>query len=312
MKIQTFSIVVGTRACNARCPFCVSRMTGFGVLPKSRGIDERNLRKAIAAARLGGTTTVLMTGKGEPTLYPEEVTRYLELLGDAFPFVELQTNALEIGRLCRDGHSKIKGLTEETLAGWYKLGLDTLAVSVVDVAPEPNQSVYHPDYPDLGATLSFLHGLGFSLRLCVMMQRGAVDSPERVAEVVDWCRERGVDQLTVRPIRRPAETTQSTTASEYVGEHGLTGSEVDAIEAWIESEGTQLMTLLHGARIFDVGGQNVCLADCLTVEAETDDIRTLIYYGDGRIAYDWQYPGAVLLGAHAAQSEETVPAGRYR
>jgi len=37
-------------------------MTGFDILPKSRGIDERNLRKAIAAARVRGTTTVLNPG----------------------------------------------------------------------------------------------------------------------------------------------------------------------------------------------------------------------------------------------------------
>lgn len=302
MRIQTFSVVVGTRACNARCPFCVSRMTGFDILPSSRGIDERNLRKAIAAARLGGTTTVLMTGKGEPTLYPAEITRYLELLGDAFPFIELQTNALEIGRLVRDGRSRIPGLTEETLAGWYERGLDMVAVSVVDVRSEANEAVYHPDYPDLGATVDYLHGLGFSVRLCVMMQRGAVDSPQRVGEVVRWCRDHDVDQLTVRPIRRPT-STQSDAASEYVGERGLTRKEVAAIEAWIDDRGTQLLTLLHGARIYDVDGQNLCLADCLTVESESDDIRTLIYYGDGRITYDWQYPGAVLLGGHTPATQ---------
>ncbi len=298
MRIQTFSVVVGTRACNARCPFCVSRMTGFDVLPKSRGIDERNLRKAVAAARLGGTTTVLMTGKGEPTLYPGEITRYLELIGDTFPFIELQTNGLEIGRLARDGRSRVPGLTRETLANWYTNGLDMVALSVVDVRPEPNQAVYHADYPDLAATTAFLHGLGFSVRLCVMMQRGGVDTPERVAEIVAWCRERNVDQLTVRPIRRPTQVTHSDEASDYVGTRGLDGAEVSAIEAWIEEQGTRLLTLLHGARVFDVQGQNVCLADCLTVEADGDDIRTLIFYGDGRITYDWQYPGALLLGAH--------------
>ena len=301
MRIQTFSVVVGTRACNARCPFCVSRMTGFDILPASRGIDERNLGKAIAAARLGGTTTVLLTGKGEPTLYPAEVSRYLELLGGAFPFIELQTNALEIGRLARDGRSRIKGLTRETLAGWYAAGLDMVAVSTVDVEPEPNQAVYHPDYPDLATTIAYLHGLGFSVRLCVMMQRGAVDTPERVADVIAWCREHDVDQLTVRPIRRPTQTSHSDEASDYVGERGLDVDQIAAIEDWIDAHGTQLLTLLHGARIYDVDGQNLCLADCLTVASEGDDIRTLIYYGDGRITYDWQYPGATLLGAHTPQ-----------
>ena len=39
MRIQTISVVVGTRAGNARCPFCVSRMTGFSELPATRGIN---------------------------------------------------------------------------------------------------------------------------------------------------------------------------------------------------------------------------------------------------------------------------------
>jgi hypothetical protein len=53
---------------------------------------------------------------------------------------------------------------------------------------------------------------------------------------------------------------------------------------------------MHGARVYDVGGQNVCVSDCLTREPETANVRTLIFYGDGRVTYDWQYDGAVLLG----------------
>ena len=45
-----------------------------------------------------------------------------------------------------------------------------------------------------------------------------------------------------------------------------------------------------------MAGQNICLSDCLTVDSREDDIRTLIFYGDGRLTYDWQYEGAVLLG----------------
>ena len=305
MKIQTFSIVVGTRACNARCPFCVSRMTGFEELPKTRNINERNFAKAARLAELAGTTTVLMTGKGEPTLYPAQITHYLELLRTwRFPFIELQTNALEIGRLARDGKSKIPDLTEGTLRTWWNLGLNTIAISVVDVNAAPNKAVYHEDYPELATTIAFLHGLGFSVRLCVMMQRPYVDSWARLGEVIAFCKKNGVEQLTVRTIRKP-ENTHDPDASAYVMEHGLTDAEIAAIHGWIDRNGVRLMSLMHGAAVYDYGGQNVCLSDCLTLDPTGDDIRTLIFYDDGRIAYDWQYDGAVLVGGNAPEPHLT-------
>jgi len=298
MRIQTFSIVVGTRACDARCPFCVSKMTGFGEIPRNREINTRNLGKASLLAERSGATTVLFTGKGEPTLYADEITAYLEALqARRFPLMELQTNALAIGRLARDGDSGTK-LTREHLKDWYRLGLDTMAVSVVDIHPGPNQAVYTEDYPDLSETLAFLHEHGFGVRLCVIMHAGAVDRPERVEEVIDFCRSRGVEQLTIRPVRRPAKT-ESLMASQWVRENALSDAQIDAIQGWADERGTLLMSLMHGARIYDVNGQNLCVSDCLTVDAENNDIRTLILFADGRLTYDWQHDGALLLGGRA-------------
>ncbi len=67
------------------------------------------------------------------------------------------------------------------------------------------------------------------------------------------------------------------------------------IRSFLESDGTLLMTLIHGASIYDVKGQNVCLTDSLTLTARTDDLRQLIFFPDGHLRYDWQYPGAILL-----------------
>ena len=47
MKIQTFSIVVGGKKCNAKCPYCVSKMTGDeGLCGDGGKLNRRNLRKA--------------------------------------------------------------------------------------------------------------------------------------------------------------------------------------------------------------------------------------------------------------------------
>ena len=96
MKIQTFTIVAGTAACNAKCPFCISKMTPKqGVSFKEPEVNWRNFAKACRLAQVNNVSTVLFTGKGEPTLYPEQITQYLkELQPYNFPLIELQTNAL--------------------------------------------------------------------------------------------------------------------------------------------------------------------------------------------------------------------------
>jgi len=297
MKIQTFSIVAGSRACDGRCPFCVSRMTGFEELPKHiHHVNVRNLNKAIKLAELGGCTTTLITGKGEPTLYPNEVDLYLHRLRNtSIPFVELQTNALQIGRLARDG---ISSLHLSWLRCWYENGLDTIAISIVGVTQKENAQVYHEDYPPLARTVEFLHEKGFSVRLCLMMQKGMVDSESKLEEVINFCKTHEVEQLTARPIRTPT-TLVSPPADDYfkyTAKHGLTDTEVNDITQHVIEEGTLLMRLMHGAEVYDYEGQNICLSDCLTVVPDNDNIRTLIFYANGRISYDWQHKGAVLLG----------------
>lgn len=306
-RVFTFSVVVGTPACDAHCPFCVSKMTGFDELPKIEMINYRRFDKACLLAKERRATTVLLTGKGEPTLYPEQITVFLKLLSaHKFPSIELQTNALQIGRLANGQKSR---LTEKMLLKWLELGLNTIAISVVGVRPEDNNLIYcgsrigtifdsNDNYPDLMVTIKYLRQLGFSIRLCVMMQENMVDDPDDVKEVLDFCRRNEVEQCTIRPIRRPTEEKRADDYFRYIDKYGLSDTKIETIKQWVEANGTPLLTIAqggHAAVIYDVDGQNLCIADCLTVDATTDDIRTLIFYPNGRISYDWQYPGAVIM-----------------
>lgn len=305
MKIQTFSIVVGTKACDAHCNFCVSHTTGFSELPKNRSINTPRFLKAVQLAKMSGCTTVLFTGKGEPTLYPEEITDYLERLVEyrnyayninisSFPLIELQTNGIRIG----NGE-----IGSDTLRAWKLLNLNTIGLSVVGVTNEQNKKIYlhHRDieYPDLAQTVDIINNAGFSTRLCLMMHKGIVDSPEKLLNAIQWAKSHGVTQMTVRPIRRPSVVDPNGTGTvKYINDNGLSDEEVDTIRNFVASKGTHIMTLMNGAheaRVYDVDGQNVCMSDCLTVEPSGDDIRTLIYYSDGKLCYDWAYKGARIL-----------------
>ena len=78
MKIQTLSLVAGTEACDARCPFCVSKMTPTHELGmREKAINELAFNEVCRQAFEGKVNTVMITGKGEPTLFPEQLSWYL-------------------------------------------------------------------------------------------------------------------------------------------------------------------------------------------------------------------------------------------
>lgn len=313
MKTQALSALPGTPACNADCEFCIAHQTGSERLPRSEGIDAEGVDDACSFAVRGGTTSFLLTGKGEPTLYPDDIDEYLDLATPwKFPSIELQTNALDIGWLANDGVARDqKEITIERLQQWRRKRLRVIAISVVDVESGPNKETYlhhrKHEYPDLTTTIRFLHALGFTIRLCVMMRHGAVVTPADVQRVLDFCREHQVEQLTMRPLRK-AEKPVDKRAARYVEEHGLTIEEERAIQRWIveEKKGTPMLFLMHGAVVYDVDGQNLCLNDCLTVNAKEDgdSIRTLIVHPDGELRYDWQHPGAVIFGGRRRRPKD--------
>ena len=285
MHFQTFSVVVGSRACNAHCPFCISKQTG---LPKPTEVNWRNFKVACKLAKQTGTTTVLMTGKGEPTLYPELITKHLlEMAPFNFPLIELQTNGIQIASGGLDGF----------LQSWYEQGLTTIALSVVHFNNKKNGEIYQPDkigYNNTEVLINKLHQIGFSVRLCVMLLKGYVDSVAEVKSTIHYCKLLGVEQLTFRNIKT-AEVTSDNGVTEWTRQHALDDAEVGSINAYIKSNGTLLHKLMHDTAVYDVGGQNVCLATCLTQDPDKEDFRQLIYFPSGELRWDWQYEGARIL-----------------
>lgn len=288
MKFQTFSVVVGTRACNASCPFCISKQTGFFGTPVK--VNWRNFHIACRLAQKAETTTVLLTGKGEPTLYPEHVTDTLKALKDFdFPLVEMQTNGITIA------NGKV---SDEKLRQWYDLGLTTIAISVVHWSAEKNRTIYQPSaesHYDLASLVCKLHAIGFSVRLCVMMLKGYIDTAEKVQKMIEFCKEMKVEQLTLRNITA-SEVVEDAAVSEWTKAHALTESELDGIVGHIRFKGTLLQHLMHGMDVYDFDGQNVCLGNCLTRDANgKDEFRQLIFFPEGSLYYDWAYKGARIL-----------------
>lgn len=291
MKIQTFSIVAGTAACNAACPYCISKMTGLkevGYRPAP--VNWRNFAKACRLAQINQIQSVLITGKGEPTLYPDQITAYLKHLQKYnFPLIDLQTNGLRF--------QKEPARMAPYLKEWYQLGLSTIAVSIAHYEREKNREVYQPKqkgYPDLADLVAQLHKFGFTIRLSVTLIRGFIDSRREVKKMIAFAKELEAEQLTLRRLARP-DKSEDAAIFRYTTGHLLTERQEKEIGDFLERGGHPLVTMVHGAKLYDVDGQNVLYTHALTLNPGGDDIRQLIFFPEGRLRFDWQYPGAVLL-----------------
>ena len=292
MKIQTFSILAGSEACPARCPFCVSKMTppqGMTIKePEISSAAWKKFKKAAQLAKDCDSTTVLITGKGEPVLFPEQITKYLDALHEfRFPLIELQTSGIPLAEERYDRH----------LDTWFEKALNTIAISIVHYDPEKNRSIYLPyrkSYIDLPDLTDKLHKKGFSLRFSCVMADGYICSPTDIDNLISYAKEHNIEQLTLRPVNRP-QNSNDERASGWVEDHYLHDEQRAEIEKYLRENGHQLMRLVHGATVYDVRGQNVCYTNSLTLAPSTDGIRQLIFFPDGHLRYDWQYEGAILL-----------------
>lgn len=294
MKIHTMSIVVGSKACNAKCPYCISKTTGFqGLIERAEDVNWRNFKIACRLADKSGVNTVLLTGKGEPTLYADLIDQYLdkiELGKYNFPFIELQTNGITIG------NNTIKDCQ---LTRWYTQGITTISLSMVHYVSQFNKYIYQPDikdekvYMDVAETIKRIKSFGFTVRLSCIMLKGYIDNPEYLKKLIEFCKHMGVKQLTIRPMTAPDNTDNDIT--KWIKENHLTYAQIRDIELFLHSKGTPILELAHGAVIFDIDGQNVCWTNCITTNKSEEDIRQIIFFPDGTISYDWKYTGSVLL-----------------
>lgn len=293
MGLQTFSILAGSEACNGRCPFCISKMTPpLGIELKEPEVNWRNFEIACRVAKRLGALTAMFTGKGEPTLFPGQIDKYLECLQKyEFPLIELQTNGIKI--------AEAPERYDSYLRNWHERGMTTIAVSIVHYEPEKNRQIYLPhkkEYIDLPQLIHMLHDYGFSVRLTCIAASGFIDGAAELVKLAAFAKENKVEQLTITPVNKPdGDRSRDFEAWLWTDKHHLTPEQLEDIKGHLTLNGVKLRTLVHGAVVYDLGGQNVCLNNCLSINADSDDLRNLIFSPDGHIHYYWQYEGAILL-----------------
>lgn len=294
MKFHMMSIVIGSSACVACCPFCVS-----GEMPCSKNmnldvLDNKHWKKFEVARKLAdrsGVDTVMLTSRGETTLYPEEITEYMNILEDCnFPFIELQTNGLMLEKRWDE--------YEAYLIDWFSKGMTTVTISTVSERKSINSEVYTPTmgmYMSLNSLIKKLHGIGFSIRLTCVMCKDWMDTPDKVQSYLDYAKENNIEQVTMRPLN---DEYRRESAQNWINKHKMTDKQKMAIWEYLNKEGTVLLELPRVGTIFDVHGQNVMFSKPLTEftrDTNPDNGRNLIFFRDGHIRYEWEMDGGILL-----------------
>ena len=238
-----------------------------------------------------GTNTAIITGKGEPTLYPDQITEYLQLMSYGrydFPFIELQTNGIMIA------NGKV---SDSTLNLWYDLGLTTILLSIVHFEPEINRKTYMPKaekYLDIGALVEKVQKIGINVRLTCVGLDGFIDSSDKLIELMKFAKNNGVKQLSWRPVNAP-DKSEDPDVFEWTKNHFLKLHQKEEIHNYVIRHGTLIQNLVHGAQVYDLNGQNLCLSNCLTRNPNEETARQLIFFPNGELYTDWQFKGSLLL-----------------
>ena len=252
--------------CDKNCPYCISLMT----CPVQFNYDLffDNLEKVKYVAKACSVSSVLLTGKGEPTLNYHLLLQ-AAMKFDSFP-MELQTN----GRWLLDHIDALKELKA--------VGLDTLAFSI--------DNLYNVN--ELEPLSKLAHDLGMTVRACLNLNNNI--NPEiRFVEIIASIKDFLIDQLLFRQLMVPdkaLETEVSKRTQLWIKENVDVSVYNRLYQEMLNivDEKDLIRILPHGVRVYDIDNIAVTFSDyCIQEYNDTEDIRSLIYLEDGHLYTSW-------------------------
>ena len=132
------------------------------------------------------------------------------------------------------------------------------------------------------------------MRLTCILANGYIDDEKKLETLIGFAVANAVEQLTVTPVNKPEEA-ENQNVWQWTNKHHLLPEQLAAIKTYLGVKGHPLLRLAHGAMVYDVRGQNVCLNNCLSVNPDSEELRNLIFFPDGHLRYYWQYPGSIIV-----------------
>lgn len=284
MKSNNLTISLPGDYCNKNCPYCISKITP--VVNDASTLDfKRKLDKVKAIANKAGVSNLLITGKGETiTGYDTNNNLLLSLINkftDNF-IMEIQTNGVFLSSL-----SKTK--FEEYYLNYLK-GIDIIAFSI-----DKKDDLFKLSDKIIKLSLD-----GVVVRLCINVsplwdEYGDIS----VKNIIEDCKILGVKQLLFRRISLPSNSNNNTPQEKWINDNlrGIGDMYSSIINEITTLDKTKVRVIPSiGSTVYDVDGISLLTSRyCIQEQTTDENIRSLIYMGDGHMYTSWNSSASILF-----------------
>lgn len=194
---RTVSILPVAQACQAKCAFCFSRASVSSDQAASAPTWS-SIEDWLALARARGAERAVITGGGEPTLLKaDDLLRLVQLCSTHFRKVVLITNG---HLLTRQGELA----TQAHLQRLHQAGLGVLAVSRHHFDDAVNVGIMGLAIPFERIAHAWRSGRDqwpdLRLRLICVLQKGGIDSAEKLLAYLDWSSRLGIEEICFKEL----------------------------------------------------------------------------------------------------------------
>ena len=302
MHIQSLSIVVPSKGCINKCPFCVSRMVGsdgyenlMDINHPYYDINVREYLKRMCFVADNGCQTLMLTGTAEPQQNKQFLATFALLhqqIGSPFTNIEMQTTGFRLD--CdRDYIRFLRNF----------VGVNTIALSINSLDNTVNCAIlgHEPEYnPITGRPVAefrldmlcdLLKEYDFNIRCCFNLS-SAFDQME-VEEIFNAAKNKyHANQVTFRKLYSSSSETEQ---GEWIKKNAVSQSTVHEIETYLAGSPVIGKTM-YGATCYDVNGMSVIYdQDCMGKNPETDVKKYLILRPNCKLYSQWDSKASLVF-----------------
>jgi len=192
---RSVSILPIAKGCQASCDFCFSSAS-ISQNQKQARLDFERIQTVLNMARAAGAMRAVITGGGEPGLLPRErLIRLIKMCREKYEKIVLITNGYFIANAVEP---EVR-LNELALAGLSVLSIsrhhfdDTVSASIMNLQV------------DISGVFSAYHRLqkitsSLSIRLICVLQKGGIDTEEKITAYIQWAMEHGITQICFKEL----------------------------------------------------------------------------------------------------------------
>ena len=288
-SVPTLSFMVGGEECQASCPCCIAKLTRGGCGNWNRCPTwYRNLSLVFKTADRFNVHTVMITGKGEPTLHMDDVRDVVSRSRGLGFITELQTN----GFIFSEDKDSVDGLSAD--------GLNTVAISRMSIDDARNRSLMGEGSPNLKDIVKSFMDKGINVRLTYVGFQGENDTTQKIIETCKKAADFGVSQVTIRKmgkidLKNSRKTNRARDVIKFTDKNFIQDNEWMSVVNELRSSYKIGRTLDWGSVSWMIEGVECMVTDCLSLPGTSGAIRYLIYRPDGHLSYSWEYENSLIF-----------------